>query len=525
MSETKAYLIGGGLSSLSAAFYLIKDGELEGRNITIFEELHTAGGSLDAIDHPEHNGYFMRGFRMLEQFVYSAVFDLMSNIPTLDDPQKTVLEEFNEFNEKVKTLALARLVRNGAPIDARPFKMTISDRIKILRLLSTNERKLENVKIEDYFSPAFFDSNLWYEFCTTFSFQPWHSVIEMKRYILRFIQDAHQMDTSECIRSTPLNQFESIVLPLKTWLIKNGVQFRRNCSVTDLGFDLTDQKKMVSHISFTNGNGQETIEISKNDIVFISTGSMTSDSTIGSMDKAPEKVTERKDNAWILWEKLSKTSLEFGRPAVFNSNIDKSKWVSFTVTLKDPLFLQLLEKITQRKAGSEGPITITDSNWFISFGVPNQPHFKCQPENISVFWGYALHPDKLGNFVKKKMSECTGHEILTELIHHLKFEEHIDRIISSSVCIPCLMPYITSQFMPRKLGDRPQVVPKNSENFAFIGQYCEIPDDIVFTLDYSVRSAQTAVYTLLKLNKKPTPIYKGHYNPLIILRTIKTVFR
>ena len=520
----KAYLIGGGLASLSAAFYLIKDGGIKGENITVFEESDIAGGALDAVIHPEHGGYFMRGFRMLEQFVYSAVFDLMGHLPSLDDPQKTVLEEFKDFNDKVKTLALARLVRNGVAINARPFKMTFSDRLRILKLLATDERKLEKVRIDEYFSPSFFKSNLWYEFSTTFSFQPWHSVVEMKRYILRFIQDAHQMDTSECIRSTPLNQFESIVLPLKKVLKNKGVVFKRNCSVSDMDIEKKDGRQRVSKIFIINGN-PVTIEVSEEDTVFISVGSMTADFTAGSMEKAPEKVAEKKDSSWALWEKLAKISTEFGNPSVFNSDIDKSKWVSFTVTLKDPLFLQLLEKITKRKAGTEGPVTITDSNWFISFALPNHPHFKGQPDDVNLIWGYGLNPESPGNFVKKKMSECTGREILTELLHHLKFEEHLEKIMNSSVCIPCLMPYITSQFMPRKLGDRPFVVPKNSENFAFIGQYCEMPDDIVFTLDYSVRSAQTAVYKLLKINKLPTPIYKGHHNPLIVLRTIKTVFR
>jgi oleate hydratase len=520
----KAYIVGGGLAGLSAAFYLIKDGGQKGEEIVVLEESDIAGGALDAVMHSEHDGYFMRGFRMLEQFVYSAVFDLMSHLPSLDDPQKTVLEEFKEFNDKVKTLALARLVRNGAAINARPFKMTFADRLRILKLLAKDERKLEKVRIDEYFSYSFFTSNLWYEFSTTFSFQPWHSVVEMKRYILRFIQDAHQMDTSECIRSTPLNQFESIILPLKTWLIKQGVQFKKSCTVSDIILESENGKKRISRILLNNGNPEE-IEVLKDDAVFISVGSMTADFTVGSMEKIPEKVAEKKDSSWLLWEKLAKISPEFGRPSVFNSEIDKSKWVSFTVTLKNPVFLELLENITQRKAGTEGPVTITDSSWFISFALPNHPHFKGQPDDVNLLWGYGLNPDAVGNFIKKKMSECTGREILTELLHHLKFEEHLDKIINSSICIPCLMPYITSQFMPRGADDRPQIVPKNSENFAFIGQYCEMPDDIVFTLDYSVRSAQTAVYKLLKINKLPTPIYKGHHNLWIVLRTIKTVFR
>jgi myosin-crossreactive antigen len=64
------------------------------------------------------------------------------------------------------------------------------------------------------------------------------------------------------------------------------------------------------------------------------------------------------------------------------------------------------------------------------------------------------------------------------------------------------MPFITSQFMPRVKGDRPDVVTAGAKNFAFIGQFCEIPDDVVFTVEYSVRSALMAVYTLLDIKKE-----------------------
>jgi oleate hydratase len=64
------------------------------------------------------------------------------------------------------------------------------------------------------------------------------------------------------------------------------------------------------------------------------------------------------------------------------------------------------------------------------------------------------------------------------------------------------MPYITSMFMPRRPGDRPLPVPPGSKNFAFISQFVEIPDDAVFTVEYSVRAAQIAVYQLLEIDLK-----------------------
>ena len=88
-----------------------------------------------------------------------------------------------------------------------------------------------------------------------------------------------------------------------------------------------------------------------------------------------------------------------------------------------------------------------------------------------------------------------------------------------------MMPFITSQFMPRVKGDRPPVIPEGSTNLAFIGQYCEIPDDVVFTVEYSVRSAQTGVYALLKLDKEVSPIYKGQYDIGVLFDSAKNLFK
>jgi len=68
------------------------------------------------------------------------------------------------------------------------------------------------------------------------------------------------------------------------------------------------------------------------------------------------------------------------------------------------------------------------------------------------------------------------------------------------------MPYITSMFMPRMRSDRPLPVPLGSKNLAFVSQFVEISDDVVFTVEYSVRAAQMAVYQLLGIDRPIPPI-------------------
>jgi oleate hydratase len=216
-------------------------------------------------------------------------------------------------------------------------------------------------------------------------------------------------------------------------------------------------------------------------------------------------------------EKIAAGQTLFGHPSNFAYHIEKSKWMSFTTTLHAPTFFELIRNLTGNVPGEGGLITFPESSWLASIVLPLEPHFIAQPEGVQVFWGYGLFVDIPGNFVKKPMSACTGREIMTEVIGHLRLQEHGARILDACTCIPCMMPFITSQFLPRSEGDRPQVRPEGSKNLAFVGQYCELPADVVFTVEYSIRSAQTAVYSLLGLDRKAPPVYKGQFNPRVLL--------
>lgn len=181
-----------------------------------------------------------------------------------------------------------------------------------------------------------------------------------------------------------------------------------------------------------------------------------------------------------------------------------------------------MEKFTGNRAGTGGLVTFKDSRWFMSVVLAYQPHFASQPEGVQVFWGYALHPDRIGDFVAKPMSECSGAEILKELCGHLNFDLET---MATANCIPCRMPYITSMFMPRAHSDRPLPVPLNSRNLAFISQFVEIPEDVVFTVEYSVRAAQMAVYELLKIDREVPPVHRYDKSLKVKLEAAIKAFR
>ena len=500
----KAYLIGGGIGTLSAAAFMIRDADVQGKNITIFETLPKFGGSMDAAGNAE-DGYSMRGGRMLTTDNYECTWDLYKTIPSVTDPKITVYDEIIAFNEKIKAHSQARLVdKNRHIVDTTTMGFTMHDRMELLRLVEASEEKLGKSVITDWLSPAFFTTNFWYMWQTTFAFQPWHSAVEYKRYLHRFMKEFSRIETLAGVKRTIYNQFDTLIRPLIAWLEAQGVQFLNDTTVMDIELKPGAEKHTVIGLSYNESGTEKSIAVDEDDLVFFQNGSMTDASSIGTMTSPPPRLTKAESGGWALWEKLAEGRPEFGNPAPFNSSIPQSYWHSFTATLKDTSFFDQMEAFTGNKAGTGGLVTFKDSNWLLSVVLYHQPHYMNQPADVQILWGYALHPDRIGNFVAKSMAECSGEEILRELCGHLNFD--YDETFAYANCIPCRMPYITSMFMPRDYSDRPLPVPENSKNLALVSQFVEVKDDVVFTVEYSVRAAQMAVYQLLDVDREVTPI-------------------
>jgi oleate hydratase len=519
----KAYLVGSGIASLSAAAFLIREGRFSGSDITILEEQDRKGGSLDAAGSAE-TGYTMRGGRMFEVH-FDCTYDLLDSIPSLDDPSKSVTQDTFAFHEEFAWNDQARLIdKDGKPIEARSMGFSERDRLELIKCVTTPEKLLDGKRISDCFHLDFFTTNFWFMWCTTFAFEPWHSAIEFRRYLNRFVHLFKTFDTMSGIYRTKYNQYDSIVRPLLAWLDAQEVTIQLGTTVTDLVF-ASGNEVTVRALQWTRGGSTQQIPIAPDDLVFVTNGSMTADSTLGSTDTAPTLDTSHSAGSWALWHTLAAKRRGFGDPSVFDSTIADSTWGSFTVTTKDPAFFTLMEKFSGSEAGKGGLITFKDSNWLLTIVLNHQPHFHEQPDDTFVWWGYALFPNKKGDHTGKTMAESTGRDILTEVLGHLHFDDVRDQILDSAIVLPAMMPYITSQFLVRKSGDRPAVVPPGSTNLAFIGQYAEVPDDVVFTVEYSVRTAWTAVAQLLHLERKPPAVYKGQHNPKVLVEALETLHR
>src|SRR6266568_5740415 len=201
-AKPKVYLVGGGIGSLAAAAFMIRDGNLPGENISILEAEPVMGGSLDGGGDPAR-GYSMRGGRMLTTDNYECTWDLYRSIPSLTDPGKSVFDETVEFNDKYKAHSMARLVdRRRAKVPVESIGFSMQDRIELLRLTETAEDDLGADCITDWLSPGFFATKFWYMWATTFAFQPWHSAVEFKRYLHRFMLEFARIETLAGVKRT-----------------------------------------------------------------------------------------------------------------------------------------------------------------------------------------------------------------------------------------------------------------------------------------------------------------------------------
>jgi oleate hydratase len=525
-ADSKVYLVGGGIGSLAAAVFLVRDAGVPGENVRILEQLDILGGSMDGGRAPTpEGGYVTRGGRMFEEEYYSCLWDLLKSIPSLESSEMSVRAEFLAFNQDHPTHSRARIIVGDRSIpDASRLGLSTKDRLSMTRLLALPERVIGARRIDEFFDEHFFETNFWCMWRTTFAFQTWHSAIELKRYFLCFIQEFPRIHTLSGVRRSKYNQYDSVIRPIQRWLQQRGVGVEYGVTVTDIEFR-DPAARRASALRLTRAGGaKETIELGADDFVFATIGSMTADTTYGDRTTVPELIRDKRDGSWRLWETLASKAPDFGRPQAFCGNIDESKWESFTLTMHGRTLLDRIEQYTGNVAGEGALMTWKDSRWLLSIVVPAQPHFADQVPDAYTLWGYALFGDRLGDHVAKTMDDATGAEILDELLGHLGFDDIADEVRATTDVTSVQMPYIDAQFQPRAISDRPRVVPDAAQNYAFLGQFVEIPEGAIFTVEYSVRSAMIAVYHHLRVDREIPPIYHGLGHPDIAWEALRTAF-
>jgi oleate hydratase len=520
-----AWFVGAGLASLAGAAFLVRDGQVPGENVTILERLELAGGALDGIKEPDR-GFVIRGGRELENHM-ECLWDLFRSVPSLEIEGASVLDEFYWLDKDDPNRSLQRVTERRGQDAGTDGLFTLTDAAQkdIVRVFLATREEMEGKRIDEVFGREFLDSNFWLYWRTMFAFEEWHGALQMKLYLHRFIHHIGGLPDLSALKFTKYNQYESLVLPLTRWLMDQGVTFRFGVEVTDIDFDLTaaPDRKLASRIHWLADGVPGEAELTENDLVFTTIGSLTENSDNGDQN-TPARLDTGPAPAWDLWRRIAAKDPSFGRPEVFCGDIERSKWESATVTTLDARIPRYIQKVAKRDPFGGGVVTggivsARDSSWLMSWTVNRQPHFKQQPADQIVVWVYSLFVDRPGDYVNKPMQECTGEEITQEWLYHLgvPVEEIPELAASAARCVPVMMPYVTSFFLPCHDGDRPQVVPEGARNFAFIGQFARTSRDTVFTTEYSVRTGMEAVYQLLGVERGVPEVWGSTYDVRALL--------
>ena len=520
VDHKSAYIVGSGLAALAAACFLVRDGQMKGSHIHILEKDSIPGGACDGYLY-EGLGYVMRGGREMDNH-FECMWDLFRSIPSIETEGVSVLDEYYWLNKKDPNYSLMRATINCGKDAHTDKKFGLSDKgaMEIMHLFFTPDEALYNKRIDEFFSEEVFDSNFWLYWRTMFAFENWHSALEVKLYIKRFIHHIGGLPDFTALRFTKYNQYESMILPMIKYLESFDVHFHYGTKVVNVEFDIQEHMKLAKRILIERDGKEESIDLTEDDLIFITNGGCVENSSLGSQNTPAEFNTEIKEGGgWDMWRKIAAQDPAFGHPDKFCHNPEQSNWMSATVTTLDDKIPPYIEKICKRdpfsgKVVTGGIVTAKDSNWLLSWTFNRQPQFRTQPKGQLVGWIYGLFSDKPGNYVKKTMRECTGKEICMEWLYHIGVPENQIPALAehSANTIPCMMPYITAFFMPRAKGDRPLVVPRGAINFAFLGQFAETERDTIFTTEYSIRTGMEAVYTLLNIDRAVPEVWGSVYD-------------
>jgi oleate hydratase len=520
VEHKSAYLVGTGLAALSAACFLVRDAQMPGEHIHIFEKDPIPGGACDGFKY-DGVGYVMRGGREMDNH-FECMWDLFRSIPSIETEGVSVLDEYYWLNKKDPNYSLCRATEHQGQDAHTENKFGLSDegQQEIMKLFFTPDEDLDDKKITDFFDEKVLDTNFWMYWRTMFAFNDEQSALEMKMYLKRYIHHVGGLPDFTALRFTRYNQYESMILPIVKYLEGHGVQFHYNTKVTNVQFEITGEKKQAKRIDLLAEGKEDHIDLTENDYVFVTNGSNVENSSIGGQNKTCEFIKDvQPGGSWDLWRRIAAQDPSFGHPDKFCSDPEKCNWMGVTVNTLDQKIIPYIKKITHRdplsgKVVTGGIVTVKDSSWLLSWTINRQPQFRTQPKDQCLVWVYGLFTDRPGDYIKKQMRDCTGKEICEEWLYHLGVptDQIEDLAANSANTVPAMMPFVSSYFMPRAAGDRPKVVPDGSVNFAFLGQFAETPRDTVFTTEYSIRTGMEAVYTLMNVDRGVPEVWGSTYD-------------
>ncbi|KAL1899348.1 hypothetical protein Cpir12675_001464 [Ceratocystis pirilliformis] len=563
--DTQVYIVGAGIASLSAAVHLIVDANVNPANIHIFDAARAPGGCMTtSVARKEKLGYIVKATRKIRG-TYHCLQDTLSKVPSpatrsqvdvqaetpsseraedcflmVDAREESLLEYLKKRNVNNNTggSISVRISATGADgpeaVNVGNFALSANHRVSLMKFLMYEEAQFQGTEVQAWFEPDFFETNFWDLWSSTYVFHPWHGAVEFQRYMKIFLHDLSALKQNTGSEYSLFNDFEQVIEPITAFLLDRGVDFIVNTVVQRIQFAPDKQHVIVDRINTktkTASGGMEEIDypIRETDICLVTLGSVASGVSVGNNESAPSPRVWTGDLAdwgpsWALWGCIIEdcpVKGSLGNPNVFCSNIARSSWLAFTITAFNAAFVSKVAEFVESSDGTCPLLTFRDCPWMLTISIPKQPYFRGQSDGTHIIWGYGLFPDQEGMFVKKRMDKCTGTEIFQELLGHMNIP--LAGVLDHAVTIPVIMPLTGSPLLSTEPDDRPAVVPKESKNLGLMGQFVDMERDVAFTMEYSVRSAQTAVFELMGLDKRPPSVPGDDPSALVLGEFMKAI--
>src|SRR5689334_18639392 len=308
--QMKTHIVGSGFGGLAAAALLIRNAEVPGADITIYEADHVLGGGF-FLGGSAAGGYNLPGSVFDKEF--RCTFDLLKAIPSARNPSVSVTEDFFAFNTGEPYQDKAHILdRDGRIVHGPRYGLSLGDGISLARVVLTPEAMLDGRRIEEFFSRQFFLTEFWFLWSTIMGSLPQHSVIEFRCYMNRFLYLFPDLSDMRGVMRTPINQHQFFIEPLVGWLRPRGVNVLTGAVVRDIGFASAADRITVDRLDHERGGAVRSVAVAPDDIVLVTTGSQAADLSAGSMSAAPSP--RPSGRSWALWQRLAQARPDFGNP-------------------------------------------------------------------------------------------------------------------------------------------------------------------------------------------------------------------
>src|SRR5215471_13252591 len=356
----KAHIVGGGFGGLAAAALLIRNADVPGADITIYEADDVLGGGF-FLSGSAAGGYNLPGSVFDKEF--RCTFDLLKSIPSARNHSISVTEDFFAFNTGEPYHDRAHIFDRDRRIVHGPrFGLSLGDGLCLARVLLMPEAMLDGRRIDEFFSRRFFSTEFWLLWSTIMGSLPEHSAIEFRRYMNRFLYLFGHLSDMTGVMRTPINQHQAFIEPLVAWLRSGGVNFLTGAFVHDIDFAPSTARLTVDRLDYTRDGSVTSVAVAPGDLVLVTTGSQAADLSVGSMTEAPRP--RPSGRSWALWKRLAEGRSEFGRPDAFfgEGRIPLSRWVTFTVTDTGTEFIDQVSALTGSEPGRGGLVTLKSTS-------------------------------------------------------------------------------------------------------------------------------------------------------------------